>query len=79
MSNYVVKIIILILMISKDGVELMIIIIGTFGQVVSGQAHAVNIIAVIITWRGIVCSFYPSFVCTMSNIVVPADWYRNRW
>ena len=32
----------------------MIIIIGTFGQALAGQAHAVNIIAVIIVWRFIV-------------------------
>ncbi|KAI5122557.1 hypothetical protein M0805_005284 [Coniferiporia weirii] len=35
------------------GVELMIIIVGCFGQALSGQAHAVNVIAVIIVWRGI--------------------------
>ncbi|KAI0346286.1 phosphate transporter [Trametopsis cervina] len=35
------------------GVELMIIIVATFGQAVSGQAHAVNVIGVIIVWRGI--------------------------
>ncbi|GJE99793.1 phosphate permease [Phanerochaete sordida] len=35
------------------GIELMIIIIGTFGQALAGEAHAVNIIAVIILWRGV--------------------------
>ncbi|THG97084.1 hypothetical protein EW145_g7675 [Phellinidium pouzarii] len=35
------------------GVELMIIIVGCFGQALAGQAHAVNVIAVIIVWRGI--------------------------
>lgn len=39
-----------------DGVELMIIIVATFGQAVSGHAHAVNIIGVLIVWRGIVSS-----------------------
>ena len=34
-----------------DGVELMLIIVATFGQAVSGQAHAVNIIGVLIVWR----------------------------
>lgn len=34
-----------------DGVELCIIIIGTFGQAMSGQAHAVDILAVLIVWR----------------------------
>lgn len=36
-----------------DGIELMIIIIATFGQSVSGEAHAVNVIGVIIVWRGL--------------------------
>ncbi|KAI0084141.1 phosphate transporter [Irpex rosettiformis] len=35
------------------GIELMIIIVATFGQAVSGGSHAVNIIGVIIVWRGI--------------------------
>jgi len=35
------------------GIELMIIIIGCFAQSLAGEAHAVNIIAVIIVWRGI--------------------------
>ena len=34
-----------------DGVELMIIIIATFGQAVSGGAHAVSIIGVLVIWR----------------------------
>lgn len=33
------------------GVELMLIIVATFGQAVAGQAHAANILGVIITWR----------------------------
>jgi len=36
---------------SPDGVELMIITIATFGQAVSGQAAAVNIISVLVLWR----------------------------
>ena len=43
-------------MLSIDGVELMIIIIGTFGQALSGEAHAVNIVGVIIVWRVLVSS-----------------------
>ncbi|PSR71362.1 hypothetical protein PHLCEN_2v12738 [Hermanssonia centrifuga] len=35
------------------GVELMIIIVATFGQAVSGEAHAVNVIGVLIVWRGL--------------------------
>ncbi|KLO17236.1 phosphate permease [Schizopora paradoxa] len=33
------------------GIELMIIIIGCFAQTLAGEAHAVNVIAVIIVWR----------------------------
>ncbi|GJJ08287.1 hypothetical protein Clacol_002497 [Clathrus columnatus] len=33
------------------GVELMIIIVATFGQTLAGHAHAVSIIAVLIVWR----------------------------
>lgn len=39
-----------------DGVELMIMIIATFGQALSGQAPAVSIIGVLIVWRFIVRS-----------------------
>ena len=31
----------------------MIIIVATFGQSVAGEAHAVNVIGVIIAWRGL--------------------------
>jgi PHS family inorganic phosphate transporter-like MFS transporter len=34
-----------------DGVELMIIIIGTFGQAISGQGPTVGIIGALICWR----------------------------
>jgi PHS family inorganic phosphate transporter-like MFS transporter len=33
------------------GIELMIIIIGTFGQTLAGQSHAVNVIGVLVVWR----------------------------
>ncbi|KAI0663769.1 phosphate transporter [Cubamyces menziesii] len=33
------------------GVELMLIIVATFGQALSGQGHAVNIIGVLVVWR----------------------------
>jgi hypothetical protein len=39
-----------------DGIELTIIIIGTFAQAVVGSARAVNIFAVIIIWRFFVSS-----------------------
>ena len=47
-----------LLLFLADGIELMIIIVGCFGQVLSGEANAVNIIAVIIVWRGIVSSIF---------------------
>jgi len=34
-----------------DGVELVIIIVGTFGQALSGPAHGVNLFGVLIVWR----------------------------
>lgn len=34
-----------------DGIELMLIIIATFGQALSGQGHAVGIIGVLVVWR----------------------------
>jgi len=35
------------------GIELMLIIIATFGQALSGGGHAVSIIGVLVVWRGI--------------------------
>jgi MFS transporter, PHS family, inorganic phosphate transporter len=43
-----------------DGVELIIIIIGSFGQALAGEAQAVNILAVIIMWRFVVCGILNS-------------------
>lgn len=40
-----------------DGVELMIIIVGTFAQALSGNGHAVGIIGVLIVWRFLVRIF----------------------
>lgn len=37
-----------------DGVELMVMIIATFGQALAGQAPAVSVIGVIVVWRFIV-------------------------
>ena len=37
-----------------DGIELMIIIIATFGQALSGTGDAVSIIGVLVVWRFIV-------------------------
>ena len=39
---------------STDGIELMIIIMATLGQTVAGEAHAVNVLGVLIAWRGLV-------------------------
>jgi len=39
---------------TTDGVELMIIIVATFAQALSGNAAAVHIIGVLIVWRFIV-------------------------
>jgi hypothetical protein len=38
-----------------DGVELMIIIVATFGQAVSANGHAIKIIGVLVVWRFVVC------------------------
>ena len=43
-----------------DGIELMIMIIATFGQALSGTGHAVTIIGVLVTWRFIVSFLDPS-------------------
>jgi PHS family inorganic phosphate transporter-like MFS transporter len=37
-----------------DGVELMIIIIGTFAQALSGDGKVVHIIGVLVVWRFLV-------------------------
>jgi hypothetical protein len=34
-----------------DGIELIIMIVATFGQAVSGNGHAVHIIGVLVVWR----------------------------
>lgn len=41
----------MLLMGTSDGVELCIIIVSTFAQALSGSAHSVNIIGVLIVWR----------------------------
>ena len=44
----------MMLSIILDGVELMIIIIATFAQALSGHAPAVGIIGALVVWRFIV-------------------------
>jgi MFS transporter, PHS family, inorganic phosphate transporter len=38
-------------LVAPDGVELMIIIVGSFGQAISGQGPTVGIIGALIVWR----------------------------
>ena len=45
-----------------DGVELMVIVIGSFGQAVSSDGHAINIFWVLIVWRFVVSPFTLAFV-----------------
>ena len=40
-----------LIILHTDGVELILIIVATFGQAVSGSGHAVNIIGVLVVWR----------------------------
>ena len=42
------------LMFYSDGIELIIMIIGTFGQALAGNGPAVNIIGVLVFWRFLV-------------------------
>lgn len=59
-----------------DGVELMIMIIATFGQALSGQAPAVGIIGALIVWRFIVRALLSSGV---SRLICPVDGCRYWW
>ena len=43
-----------------DGVELMIIIIGTFAQALSGDGKVVHIIGVLVVWRFLVSLHFSS-------------------
>ena len=61
----------------SDGIELMIMIIATFGQALSGQAPAVGIIGVLIVWRFIV-SPSATLVCLHCLIIPLSDGRRNR-
>ena len=63
-----------------DGVELMIIIMATFGQTLCGEGHAVNCIATIIVWRGLVsCSMPGLFAFMVLKHAIQLARYRNRW
>jgi hypothetical protein len=52
--HFMFKLIIVINQCMIDGVELMVMIIATFGQALAGQAPAVSVIGVIVVWRFIV-------------------------
>jgi hypothetical protein len=62
---------------STDGIELMIIIIGTFGQALSGSGAAVNIFGVLIVWRFLVsdltCSVEEQYILFF---ILDGSWYR---
>jgi hypothetical protein len=48
-----------------DGIELVIIIVATFGQAVSGNGHAVGIIGVIVVWRFLVSILLVIYLVTL--------------
>lgn len=52
-----------------DGIELMIMIVATFAQALSGNAPAVHILGVLIVWRFIVCSPFPRLCRLTYNII----------
>lgn len=63
---------------SVDGVELIIMIVGTFGQCLSANGHAINIFGVLVVWRFIVCfiSFGFGLIILMKTIDGDWDWWR---
>ena len=56
---------ILLLISLTDGVELMIIIVATFAQALSGSAKSVSIIGVLVVWRFLV-SRYPFLLARLT-------------
>lgn len=42
---------------SVDGIELLFMIVGAFGQALAGQSRAVSILGVLIFWRFVVLAF----------------------
>jgi PHS family inorganic phosphate transporter-like MFS transporter len=59
---FMLKLTIIINQYMIDGVELMVMIIATFGQALAGQAPAVSVLGVIIVWRFIVSATNPQNV-----------------
>ena len=61
-----------------DGIELMIIIVATFGQALSGQAPAIRIIGVLVVWRFLVSRDIP-LQSRGSPLTHRLDGFRYRW
>ena len=59
---------ILLLISLTDGIELLIIIVATFGQAVSGTGDAVSIIGVLVVWRFLVRR-HPFLPCSSHSIL----------
>ena len=58
---------------SADGVELILMIVGTFSQATAGEGQAISIIAMLIFWRFIVGHLIVLIVhCT--DICLRSDW-----
>ncbi len=59
-----------------DGYELMLMILASFGQALAGEAHAANIIGVLVVWRFVmgvgVGGDYPL------SSVIPAEFASTR-
>ena len=63
----------------SDGVELMIIIIATFGQALSGQAPAIHIIGVLVVWRFLVSLDLSNLLSNFTlNLNYRSDGGRHR-
>ena len=57
-----------------DGVELLIMIVATFGQAVSGQGPVLNIVGILIVWRVMVSVLYSSRARINIEWGWPASW-----
>lgn len=57
-----------------DGIELMVIIVATFAQALSGQAAAVKIIGVLVVWRFIVSRQFSFPFPSCFNLLLLVRW-----
>ena len=57
-----------------DGVELLIMIVATFGQAVSGQGDVLNIVGILIVWRVMVSVLDSSWAYINTERGWPASW-----